>query len=482
MVDPREVDGLGLEQQVEEEDCGRSESEEGEGGEEGQEDQAGEEERASSLRSEDASSDSDNNNNNTIHVAAGGSGSASEDGGELASHVPLFKKHADQLDRLSIAGLSSAMDDLGLLSHRSEKESQDVVVATFATLDADKKNYLSADEFATLYDKAVLPTLADVLRKEHPEMVERLEGAFVKFATFGKRDRASSVSLGSVLGDDAEIVAPGDSERETKMLMGTPAFIKLLRDADLVKTSDDTHRFDVIFAKVKERGASKITFAQFVDALRLIAEGDTCGLDLMTLLARISEAAPSMNLTPRASPRKDASTTSSSPPKGRPIHIDITAVSSSDGLRDVFTKYARFGTGGANRRMPQTTPTPKPAVETRLSSQQFSKLARECGLVTRAVSAQKLDVFFASCKSKRTPRTLGISYNEFCAALELVAKEEGVMTDYVVNKVRGHADTAPVINSPALLQSPAGFVRLHDDERAHCGMYGRRLKSEVGTD
>ena len=61
--------------------------------------------------------------------------------------------------------------------------------------------------------------------------------------------------------------------------------------------------------------------------------------------------------------------------------------------------------------MPQTTPTPKPAVETRLSSQQFSKLARECGLVTRAVSAQKLDVFFASCKSKRTPRTLGISYN-----------------------------------------------------------------------
>ena len=463
-LDPREVDRLEQQVEEEEEDCGRSEE-----GEEGEEERA-----SSSLRSEEDEGE------------LGKLGELAEPG--PPSHVPLFKKHADQLDRLSIAGLSSAMDDLGLLSHRSEKESQDVVVATFATLDADKKNYLSADEFATLYDKAVLPTLADVLRKEHPEMVERLEGAFVKFATFGKRDRASSVSLGSVLlGDDADNVAPGDIvSSETKILMGTPAFVKLLRDADLVKTSDDTHRFDVIFAKVKERGASKITFAQFVDALRLIAEkaeGDTCGLDLMTLVARISEAAPSMNLTPRASPRKDASsTTSSSPTKGRPIHIDITAVSISDGLREVFTKYARFGTGGANRRkVPQTTPTPtsKPAVqpETRLSSQQFSKLARECGLVTRAVSTQKLDVFFASCKSKRTPRTSGISYNEFCAALELVAKEEGVMTDYVVNKVRGHADTAPVINSPALLQSPAGFVRLHDDERAHCGMYGRRLKS-----
>ena len=403
-------------------------------------------------------------------------------------HVSLFKKHADPLqpDRLSIAGLSSAMDDLGLLSCRSEKESQDVVVATFATLDVERKNYLTSDEFGTLYEKATMPTLADVLREEDPRLVERLELVYVKFATFGKRDRSSSVGVDSVGAPEKEDGGNNENENEKahastssqQILMGTPAFVKLLRDADVVRHSDDIHHFDVIFAKVKERGASKISFAQFVDALRLIA--DSREGDLTDLVARICDAVPSMNLTPRESPRKDATTaptsrastasTKGSPTK-RPIHIDVMAVSSVDDLQDVFAKYARFGKRDANREANNK------AGDLRLSSQQFSKLARESGLVTRAVSIQKLDVMFASCKSKTTPRTLGISFDEFLVALQLVAKSEGVMVDYIMNKVRSRTDVQPSINSPALLQSPAGFVRLHDDERAHCGMYGRRLSS-----
>ena len=383
--------------------------------------------------------------------------SVSERCGDLAGDRPeseLFRKHADELDRLSIAGLGSAMEDLGLLSNRSEKESNDVVVATFATLDAGKKNFLSRDEFATLYEKAKMPTLEDALRKEQPALVERLQRAFVTWATFGKRHRTDEEEIGGVL-------------------MGSPSFIKLLRDTRVVRSVEDVHHFDVVFAKVKERGAGKLSFAQFVDGLRLVAEGGHCDLDLMALLTRICDATPSVNAveSPPRKPgpaRQGVDSTKTSPAR-RSIQIDVLATPGHDTLFAVFESYARFGSGkrdAANGQPP------------RLSSQQFSKLARESKLISRAVTAQKLDVIFTSCRSNKTcrDRPRGLSFDEFSACLTRVAKEEGVMPDYIVNKVRRRMDAGPMINSPTLTSSSPCFVRLHDDARAHCGVYGRKAR------
>ena len=363
----------------------------------------------------------------------------------------LFRRHADDMDRLSIAGLGSAMEDLGLLSNRSEKESDDVVVATFASLDAGKKNFLSPDEFATLYDKAHMPTLADALRKEHPMLVERLQRAFKTWATFGKRR--------------------GHGEEE--VVMGSPSFIKLLRDTRVVRSVEDMQSFDVVFAKVKERGASKITFAQFVDGLRLVADDDQCDLDLMTLVTRICDATPSVNASesPPRKPglaRQEFDSTRTSPAR-RSIQIDVLATPGHDALYAVFESYARFGSG---KRGATNGPTP------RLSSQQFSKLARESKLETRAVTSQKLDVIFASCRSNKTcrDRPRGLSFDEFQACLTRIAKEEGVMPAYIVNKVRRRMDAGPMINSPTLTSSSPLFVRLHDDARSHCGVYGRNAR------
>ena len=372
----------------------------------------------------------------------------------------LFSKHADELQRLSIAGLGSAMEDLGLLSNRSEKESNDVVVATFAALDTDKKNYLSSSEFATLYEKAKMPTLADVLREEHPALVERLQRAFVTWATFGKGNKSSQ-------------------KDPLRVMMGSPSFIKLLRDAHVARSVEDVHHFDVAFAKVKERGASKVSFAQFVDGLRLVSEGDHCDLDLMSLVNRICEAAPSVNAAP--SPRKkldddrvdgfdkDSTHSSKTPLAMRSIHIDVVATSNNDSLLAVFESYARFGLGKRDATTSGTI--------LRLSSQQFAKLARESKLISRHVTAQKLDVIFASCKMNKTPkdRSRGLTFDEFVTSLSCIAKEEGVMPDYIMNKVRSRMDRGPMINSPALT-SPGHFIRLHDDEQACCGVYGRRAR------
>lgn len=375
--------------------------------------------------------------------------------GDLVGDKPeseLFRKHADELDRLSIAGLGSAMEDLGLLSNRSEKESNDVVVATFASLDTGKKNFLSPDEFSTLYEKATMPTLADALRKQQPALVERLQRAFVTWATFGKRHR------------DEEIGG---------VVMASPSFIKLLRDTSVARSVEDVHHFDVVFAKVKERGASKISFAQFVDALRLVVEGDHCDLDLMALVTRICDAKPSVNAA-ESPPRKpglawqEVGSAKSSPAK-RSIQIDLLATPGHDALFAVFESYARFGNG---KRDSASDSTPH------LSSQQFSKLARESKLISRAVSAQKLDVIFASCRSNKTcrERPRGLSFDEFLACLNRIAKEEGVMPDYIINKVRRRMDAGPMINSPNLTSSSPCFVRLHDDARAHCGVYGRKAR------
>ena len=372
------------------------------------------------------------------------------------SESELFRKHADELNRLSIAGLGSAMEDLGLLSNRSEKESNDVVVATFASLDMGKKNYLCPYEFATLYEKATMPTLVDVLRAGHPALVERLQRAFVTWATFGKRSRAG--------------------EKETcGVMMGSQSFIKLLRDTHVARSVEDVHHFDVVFAKVKERGASKISFAQFVDGLRLVAEGGHCELDLMKLATRICDATPSVNAA-ESPPRKpglarlEVSPAKTSPAK-RPIRIDLVAASGRDTLFAVFESYARFGSGKRPSGVTNGSTL-------RLSSHQFSKLARESRLLSRAVTAEKLDVIFTSCRSNRTSRDQprGLSFEEFLASLTRIAEEEGVMPEYISNKVRHRSGAGPMINSPTLAGGSSYFIRLHDDARAHCGVYGRNAR------
>eukprot|EP00878_Enallax_costatus_P026549 GHUV01028495.1.p1 GENE.GHUV01028495.1~~GHUV01028495.1.p1 ORF type:complete len:130 (+),score=37.87 GHUV01028495.1:458-847(+) len=48
-------------------------------------------------------------------------------------------------------------------------------------------------------------------------------------------------------------------------------FAKLCREAGIVDSSYPTTSVDIVFAKVKAKGSKKISFAQFDDALNLIA-------------------------------------------------------------------------------------------------------------------------------------------------------------------------------------------------------------------
>ncbi len=167
------------------------------------------------------------------------------------------------------------MADLGLLAGRSQAESSAMVVSAFTSADADTRdNALDLAEFTIYYQKATAPRLADILKGENPEEMAALRAAFGEWAAFGARDARAAAGL------------------------GTAHWMKLCRDTGLVGPRGLTPtEADLVFARVKPRGAQRISFFHFVDALGLV--GQRLGApDTMDIVRRvISSAGPALNGT-----------------------------------------------------------------------------------------------------------------------------------------------------------------------------------------
>eukprot|EP00890_Picochlorum_soloecismus_P001496 jgi/Picsp_1/2347/NSC_05810-R1_p25-alpha family protein len=184
--------------------------------------------------------------------------------------------------RIEIHELEKAMEDLGLLDGKSSSEKKDAVVATFTSLDVQRKNGLNLDQFVRFWRRANAPKLRDVLMKECPEMGCALKEAFVKWSTFGSREQP-------VRGE----------------IMTSQSWMKLCRDVGLVgrkKGCLGSSEADLVFAKVKVRGRKKISFSQFVDAVMLVAQ--KMERDVMTVVHQILESGgPLVNGTVVTAPK-----------------------------------------------------------------------------------------------------------------------------------------------------------------------------------
>ena len=407
--------------------------------------------------------------------------------------------------RIEIDELSACMKDLGLLKGRSEGESRDIVVATFAGLDSGKKNYLNLDEFSEFWKKAKAPKLKDVVFQESPELGRGLYDAFLQWCMFGS---------GSTPRPTGE--SPSSRARKKNAeIMGSSHWMKLCRDTGLIgkKNGIPSTECDLVFAKVKTRGARKISFAQFMDALGIVASKlDTTIIDVARRI--VEKNGPSVNGTvvstprflPQSSPRvtPTANTTASifkndnsiskktkkgtSEPQGSPMirasstSQDVEAPRAhemefnSEQLLHVYGQYARFGQGRRSS-FGNGKDDATPSLKLPMDSKQFCKLCRECGLTSKKINSVKIDLIFTKARSSKQ---LSLHFEDFLVALSMIAGEEGVDESEMYARVC--KSTGPQLNLSCSSPSPTNnnnnnYVRLHDDPRTQCGVYGRRRQS-----
>jgi hypothetical protein len=190
-----------------------------------------------------------------------------------ALHFHHAASAAAQIDELR-----ELISDLGLLHGRSAAEAARIVAASFSAADTDGDMALSESEFAIFYRHATAPRLADLLEAEHPEEVLELQGCFAAWAAFGG-DRSPG----------AERRPPG---------LASSQFVKLCRDTGLVGGQGGLAPADadIIFTRVKARGSQRLSFAQFVDALGLVAARR--GADVLLVLRQVTASdGPALNGT-----------------------------------------------------------------------------------------------------------------------------------------------------------------------------------------
>lgn len=254
------------------------------------------------------------------------------------------------------------MSDLGLLASRTPADANAFVVATFTC--ASTGSGLDLEQFVAYHRRATAPRLSDLLSAQHPQQLAALRAAFAKWAAFGHRGAGTPKDLGSA------------------------HWLKVLRDTKLVTPAKlSSTDADLIFSKCKAKGAQRLTFAQFVDGLGMVAA--RLGRDVIQVVRQINACqGPVLNGTqidPRryinddsqpAAPQRKASHRSSAGghSAGTPPHPCLSAP-------DSYEDSAGF-TIPAGRCSSPHTPASHPAAVAEEEAQAADDVANLCRAFT----------------------------------------------------------------------------------------------------
>ncbi|KAK9838481.1 hypothetical protein WJX81_002091 [Elliptochloris bilobata] len=171
-----------------------------------------------------------------------------------------------QSGSLGLAELRNYLADTGALGGLGAVEADTVVRETFAAADADGDGRLSPDEFAAFCSAHAAPAgpaRPELLAALGPAAEGELKKVFCSFASFGGRQHVEEMDGGR--------------------------FEKLCRDCGLVDRKAVTStEVDLAFARAKAKGARRLTFERFLDALALLAERK--GTSLADLAAAVLAA------------------------------------------------------------------------------------------------------------------------------------------------------------------------------------------------
>jgi len=143
--------------------------------------------------------------------------------------------------------LTACLEDLGLMKDIPKASFGSFVIEMFGRVDTNSDSHINFQEFAEFYNNSVREMQIKASGKA--EKGTPLHASFITFANYGAKS-----------GSKAE-------EMEGKN------FLKFFKDTGLMHkkklTSTD---IDIIFSKVKAKGARKISFEEFARGLTLVAE------------------------------------------------------------------------------------------------------------------------------------------------------------------------------------------------------------------
>ncbi|BDA41253.1 probable tubulin polymerization-promoting protein family member 3 at C-terminar half [Coccomyxa sp. Obi] len=167
-------------------------------------------------------------------------------------YVNQYQQVFSQYDKQRRGALSAeefrcVLSDLGVLDGIASGQQQDErATQQFRQADTDRDGSISFKEFvAYCHGNSASRARLDLRSTLGPSAERDLQKVFCSFASFGGRQHVEE--------------------------MEGSKFAKLCRDSKLLSKAFTASDVDLYFAKVKTKGARRITFSQFVEALALIA-------------------------------------------------------------------------------------------------------------------------------------------------------------------------------------------------------------------
>jgi len=284
-------------------------------------------------------------------------------------------------------------------------------------------------------------------------------------------------------------------------------FTKVAQDSGYLKKGSGltTTDLDIMFSKIKAKGARRITFEQFRTGLAGWAPKLKKSVDEVEAEVAASEG-PVLKGT-KAGKNKlhdDKSNYTGTSAKGGPKNVDsdiiydISATTNREkadarGVMQTKETTEITKTMGKvvleTKSAPKTTKASAPAAapasgleevflnytkgSKEMDGKMFSKLATGSNLITKKVSRTEIDIIFSKIKGDPKVRKIGLDKLE--AGLEMIAEKQGCSSEDVMNKVL--ASGGPTYQGTAMEAN-----RLYDDKSNYSGVHGKGGPSVVDND
>lgn len=96
-----------------------------------------------------------------------------------------------------------------------------------------------------------------------------------------------------------------------------------------------------------------------------------------------------------------------------------------------------------------------------MEGKSLAKLAKDCKLLDKKLTATDIDLIFAKIKDKAERR---ITYDQFCKGLVLMAEKKGITGDDIKSAILN-------IGGPQFKGTQADAVKFHDDKSLYTGVH-----------
>lgn len=106
-----------------------------------------------------------------------------------------------------------------------------------------------------------------------------------------------------------------------------------------------------------------------------------------------------------------------------------------------------------------------------MEGKSFAKLAKDCKLLDKKLTATDIDLIFAKVKDKSERR---ITYAQFEKAIDQIAAKKGSDADTVTSAILG-------VGGPAFAGTKADAVKFHDDKSLYTGVYAQGGPTNVDS-